>query len=120
MTPITKHTFELGKAIVELHTAATRLTVIANESKFATKKLMTDMSRSVEHSINLFKRAMPNKDYLKIFQDQLLNDEITLQVEAVKDMFIALPQGIRDEVEIYLEARFNLYAKQIPGQLKTQ
>lgn len=109
---MTQHTFELGKALAELKTAHTRLTVIANGSKYGAKKLMQDMAKSVERAIKMMTDALPNKDFLKILEDQLLNDDSTLQVEAVKDMFIALPQGIRDEVEAYLEVRYNVYVKQ--------
>ena len=39
----------------------------------------------------------------------MLDDEVSLQLEAIQDMLVALPKAIRDQMEQIIELNYNTY-----------
>lgn len=112
MNKISKHTFELGKALVEISNASTRLSVLSKDmgAQYTMKATMKRWVNNLDSILRDLKSKIGSDEFKKIMEDQLLNDEDTLQINAIVDYVISLPKGIRNEIEDYTEQRYNVYA----------
>ena len=103
--------FELSKAMVETMNASTRIAVVlaGNNVHRNSKKLLTDMKRKLDSAQKDFMQALPEEGK-RIMTEQLLDEDHTLQLDACMTMIMNVPKGIRDEIESYIESRYNVYA----------
>ncbi len=103
--------FELTIGLTEVLRASTRWQVVlaGNNVHLHTKKLLKDMIRKCESIKRDFMQALPEHGK-KVMEEQILNDEDTLQLDACTVMIMNVPKGIRDEIERYIEARYEVYA----------
>ena len=112
MTKISNQTYSFAKILVKIKSASTELSVLKKDSMVAlnAKHELNRWIISLDSIIRNFKNMIPDDAAKKIFEEQLLNDEDTGQVNAIIDFVLACPKGIRDEIEQYAESRYDIYS----------
>jgi len=97
-------TLQLSKAISECRNAATRLEVLSNESH-VTGFIKHNFRQWVKrlNSVQRDFRGMFTSENLKIVEKEMLNDEDTLQLEFITDVFLSLDKLSRDKVEAFMQ-----------------
>lgn len=108
---LTPESFELSKALSEIHNANTRIEVILNNSaiRFQTKKMLKDWQNKTSSILRDFKMILPTT-WKEVFEKELLNDEDSLQLDDIMTMLVKMPKGMRNDVERYAEARYKLFS----------
>lgn len=111
--PTHKAAYELAKIYSILRNTKVHAEVLMNEKEISggTKHWI---KTSIINRVNAIETdligILPPADY-QIMKDDLLQDETALQIQAITDMLLAMPKGIRDECESYIEARHNVYGQ---------
>ena len=110
-TPVSKHTFQLAKIFTLLQNTETYCKVLAKEKSVGnkSKELLRTITFRATASINDF-ASMLSPESRNVMRSEMLNDEVTLQMEHINDMLYALPKGVRDQAETYLTGLYNVYA----------
>lgn len=112
-TDISKQTLDLGKAFIKINNAEMLLTSISNDLKgHKMTDNITEWAKRLRYVLKEFKRVIctyKSEQEWQMIEDQLLNDEDTLQIESINEMMLHLPKGIKDDIERYVEQRFELY-----------
>lgn len=49
----------------------------------------------------------------KIIEEEVMNPDAHLQIDNIINAMIAMPEGIRNEIESYVMARYNVYADKV-------
>lgn len=114
MTPnISEETFELAKIYSLCANANLRSQVITNsksvmgQAKHFIKTSVTNRLNAIENDLKgLFG---DNPQHLEMVKEDMISAEVALQNENIMNMFLALPKGIRDEIEMYIEQRYYIY-----------
>ena len=107
---VSQLTFLLAKTIMSLRNAETYATVLSREknvtgrSKETLKRIANRAKMAVAEFTDLLTPAS-----LQVMKEELLPDEICLQLESINDLILALPKGTRDEIESYIQARYDIY-----------
>lgn len=109
--PISEHTYRFARAMLKVRQAEIEFAVLIKDTNAnnEAKKGMKDWVRMLKRIQQDFRLMIPNRAALKVFEEQLLNDEDTGQVNAIVDYTLALPKGIRNEIEQYVESRYDVY-----------
>jgi hypothetical protein len=112
---LTAESFEMAKSLSEMYNAKTRIDVILNSInvRFGTRDMMNRWSRSLGFILNEFKMKLPSA-WSAVFAKELLNDDKSLQIDNCITMMLQLPEGIKDEIENYIESRHSTYALNRP------
>lgn len=102
--------YDLFKAMRHMSNARLYLNSIIKDGhvKGQSKNLLTTMDNRLRCNIDDFRHKVSGES-LKVLDEEMLDAEVTLQLDSVTDMLIALPKGIRDEAEKYVEGLFNVY-----------
>lgn len=107
---ISGHTFMFGKCMAHVQNATTYLMLlVADEHPSGkTKRMFNEWLRMLKrikqdayNSLTLENR--------KIMEAELMSDDLTLQIDAINDMLLALPPAKRTEVEKYVELQYDIY-----------
>lgn len=110
---ISKETFELSK-IYSLCSNAKLRTEVLMKSKNVEGQAKDYLRRSIFNRLNAIENDLKAlfiehpKD-LEVIKEEMINEENSLQNENVQNLFLALPKGIRDEIERYIEQRHFIY-----------
>lgn len=74
--------------------------------------VVKDKFRPILNRLNVnirdFKLSVPS-EFVPILEEQMINDEVAIQIDAITDMLAEIPKGIRDEIESYIESRHKVY-----------
>jgi hypothetical protein len=107
---IQKESFDLFHAYKNMVNAEQHLSLILNSGKVAyrAKDLILCLKRRIDVNIRDIKVLLP-PDAAKILQEQMLDNEVTLQMQNINDMCAELPKAIRDQVESYIENYHKVY-----------
>lgn len=109
--------FELAKIFSEVRNAETRASVLMREpgvtgqAKHWIKTSIVNRLTAILKDINYLFRNSPED--LEIVKRDMLDEEVTLQIDNCITLMLALPKPIRDEVEMYIEQRHSVYAKKV-------
>jgi len=111
---ISKETFNFFHAYRNMVNAELYLTAIINSGNVKSQaKQFTKMLRTrIEANINALKTLLPPEAY-KVMEEQMLDSEVTLQIQAISDMCAELPKPIRDMVEKYIEGQHKVYKQKV-------
>ena len=95
----------LANTLAKIHSAKLELDVLRKDKEIVhdTKRVFGQMSDILGQALNKLKYALKD-DYWQILQERLINDENSLQVENVLNMFIDLPPERQDMFEELLTA----------------
>lgn len=106
---ISQHTFEFSKGLIEVHNASIRFQVLAKDmgAEYKAKKMMNDWVRMLNRIQIDLKNVIGNVAYQKLLQDEILNDESSLQISQITDMILCLGKDKRDQIEGYVEEVYN-------------
>lgn len=102
------------KALTDMVNAHTRLISLSNEkfidepARFVLKRV----SGHVGNGVTQFKKFLSPEDR-ELFEQEALDPSVSLQIEALRDMLVDLPQGIRDQCESYISAQHRVYGSKI-------
>lgn len=112
---LTAESFELAKSLSEIYNAQSRIDVILNSInvRFGTRDMMNRWSRSLGSILKEFKMKLPAA-WSAVFDKELLNDDKSMQIDNCITMMLQLPEGIKDEIESYIESRHSTYALNRP------
>lgn len=110
-TPVSKHTFQLAKIFTMLQNTETYCTVLAKESSIGNKSrdMLRMVTKRTAASINDF-ACLLKPESRNVMRSEMLSDEVTLQMEHINDMLYAMPKGVRDQVEAYVNGLYNVYS----------
>jgi len=107
-------TFSIAKIISYLSTAKMLSEVMSRE------KYVQGKSRDVLNRIgNRCKCAreeitdLLTPESRKVIEDEVMNPDMHLQIDNIINAMIAMPEGIRNEIESYVMARYNVYADKV-------
>jgi hypothetical protein len=76
-----------------------------------TKAALKGYIQRLNFILDDFKRRLPDK-FREQFTENILNEEDTMQADAVISMFINLPKDVRDQVEKQLEELGSVHCKE--------
>ena len=107
---ISGHTFMFGKAMAHVQNATTYLMLlVADEHPSGkTKRMFNEWLRMLKR----IKQDAYNSLTLEnrqIMETELMSDDLTLQIDAINDMILALPPAKRTEIEKYVELQYDIY-----------
>lgn len=114
-TGISRQTLDLANAFVKINNAQMELSSVAKDlgNEYKITRSIREWANRLAWIQGDFKRivvAMKGREQWDVIQSQLVNDEDTLQMKAIADMMLHLPKGIRDDIEKYVESRYNIYS----------
>lgn len=103
--------YDLFKAMRHMSNARLYLNSIIKDGhvKGQSKNLLNTMDNRLRCNIDDFRHKVSGEK-LKILDEEMLNTEVTLQLDNMTDMLISLPKDIRDEIENHIEGVFNVYS----------
>jgi len=109
MTKQQAMTLELSKAFAEVRNAATRFEVLRHEKECShyVKKEMHRWTRNLKSIERDFKMMFVDIESRKAVEEQLLNDEDSLQIEFITDAVVGTTKEKRDEIEKFIEELLN-------------
>jgi hypothetical protein len=55
---------------------------------------------------------------LRIVNEELLPDEMTLQLESITDMLLAMSKNKRDEIEAIISTHYDAYQAELKAEIK--
>src|SRR5690606_15690727 len=104
------HSYLLAKAMGHVQNAATYIHVLISDKKPSGKSKVT-----MKGWIRMLKRikmdayeSIPIASR-NIFDEQVLSDDLTHQMDGINNMIVALPPAKRDELEKYVELQYDVY-----------
>lgn len=108
---VTRHTFALARCIMHLRNAETYAVTLSREKdvQFKSRATLNRIAHRCKAAVGEFTFLLTPAS-LKVMQEDMLSDEITLQMESISDMLLALPKGTRDQAEAYITGLYNTYA----------
>lgn len=101
-------TLELSKAIQEIHRAKLRIEVLEKDLGVAykAKKMLKDWIRMLKRISIDFSNLVGNNTYMGIINKELLNDEDSLQIDAIVDNILMMNKEDRDKMEQYIDGYY--------------
>lgn len=107
---ISGHTFMFGKAMAHVQNATTYLMLlVADEHPSGkTKRMFNEWLRMLKRIKQDAYGSLTIEDR-SILENELMSDDLTLQVDAINDMILALPPAKRTEIEKYVELQYDIY-----------
>src|SRR6185312_4342889 len=76
--------------------------------KYDAKDFVKGLKRRVDANITALKVLLPHEVF-DVLNKEMLDPEVTLQMQNINDMCAELPKGIRDQVEKYIESYHKVY-----------
>lgn len=106
-----KEAYDLFKALKCMVNADLYLTSMLNskEVKGNARSMILMFRNRINVNIREL-RLILDEEQRKIIDDSMLDPETTLQIDNIIDMISSLPKGIANEIEEYVESRFNVYS----------
>lgn len=121
---ISKETFDLHKIYTLVRNANTRAQVLSKEKTIAggakdfIKRSIINRLTAIENDLKGLFIAHP--DDRDLVNNEILNDEVTFQLEGINDMLLALPKGIRDQIEQYVEQQYFVYSQKAASKVPVE
>ena len=114
ITPPPDFTFSIAKIISYLSTSQMLAEVLSREP-YVTGKARDVMNRIGNRCkcANAEITDLLSPASRKVIRDEVMNPDMHLQIDKIINAMIAMPEGIRDEIESYVMARYNVYADKI-------
>ena len=111
---ISKETYDLFHAYKCMVNAELHLSLVLNSGKvgFEAKNFVKGLKNRIDVNVKSLKSILPPEES-KIIQDQMLNEEVTMQMQNINDMCADLPKAIRDQVENYIESYHKVYKQKV-------
>lgn len=107
----TKNTTDIVQALSECNNAALRFEDLAKIAKFDARKIMNQSAEKLRSVIREFKFLLgENSQSWKTIEAEIIDNEHSLQLANIMNMYLALPKAKRDEIEDYVSAQYNVYA----------
>jgi hypothetical protein len=105
------HTFTLAKIFLGLKDVESRCHTLAAmpDIKHGSKHLINGIANRCTAGIRDFKSRL-TPESMRIVESEILPTEIKDQMESINDMLLAMPKGIRDQVENHIAGLYNVYA----------
>lgn len=107
---ISGHTFMFGKCMAHVQNATTYLMLlVADEHPSGkTKRMFNEWLRMLKRiKQDAYNGVTPENR--AILENELMSDDLTLQIDAINDMLLALPPAKRTEIEKYVELQHDIY-----------
>jgi len=110
-------TFDIAKILTNLSNAKMRAEVLSRENY-----VRRDARDMLNRLANRCKLAIAEVTDLMgpasrdIIKNEVVNSESHLQIDGITTAIIALPEGIRNEIEDYVMARYKIYAINLPEE----
>jgi hypothetical protein len=76
--------------------------------KYEAKEFVKGLKRRVDANITSLKVLVP-REVFEVLEKEMLDPEVTLQMQNINDMCAELPKGIRDQVENYIDGLHKVY-----------
>jgi hypothetical protein len=76
--------------------------------RYEAKEFVKGLKRRVDANITSLKVLVP-REVFEVLEKEMLDPEVTLQMQNINDMCAELPKGIRDQVENYIEGVHKVY-----------
>lgn len=76
--------------------------------RYEAKEFVKGLKRRVDANITALKVLVP-REVFEVLEKEMLDPEITLQMQNISDMCAELPKGIRNQVENYIEGLHKVY-----------
>lgn len=104
---------ELAKSLIGAHLLEMRLSVLMNDIdvKGRLKKMFNNWKRMISRIKTEFKIELPEE--YEVIEQELFNDEVSLQVESITTLLLSIPKVKRDEVEEWLEQEYITFKNKI-------
>jgi hypothetical protein len=80
--------------------------------KYEAKEFVKGLKRRVDANITALKVLVP-REVFEVLEKEMLDPEVTLQMQNINDMCAELPKGIRDQVENYIEGLHRVYKQKV-------
>jgi 2-phospho-L-lactate guanylyltransferase (CobY/MobA/RfbA family) len=80
----------------------------SNNLKFGAKAFVMKLLNRLNANITALRLLLPADD-LKILDEQMLDPEVSAQMDNIKSMLADLPKLKRDEIERYIECQHRVY-----------
>lgn len=111
---ISKETYDLFHAYKHMVNAELHLSLVLNSGKvgFEAKNFVKGLKNRIDVNVKSLKSILPPEES-KIIQDQMLNEEVTMQMQNINDMCAELPKAIRDQIESYIENYHKVYKQKV-------
>jgi hypothetical protein len=112
---ISNQTYEFAKILTDVSNGLLRSEVLCKDpnlpggTKDWIRRSMVNRLKVIKQDI----RGLFNDDpeALAIVEKDMLDPEVAQQIQVITDMLLALPKGIRDEIETYVGSRHHVYAQ---------
>jgi len=111
---ISKETYDLFHAYKHMVNAELHLSLVINSVKIGgnAKNLVNTLKTRIDVNVRDLKLLLPAGD-AKILQEEMLDSEVTLQMQNINNMCAELPKAIRDQVENYIESYHKVYKQKV-------
>jgi hypothetical protein len=83
-----------------------------NNVKYEAKEFVKGLKRRVDANITALKVLVP-REVFDVLEKEMLDPEVTLQMQNINDMCAELPKGIRNQVENYIEGLHRVYKQKL-------
>jgi hypothetical protein len=107
---ISKETFNFFHAYKNHVNAEMHLSNIIKSGnvKYDAKEFIKGLKRRVDANITALKVLVP-REVFEVLEKEMLDPEVTMQMQNINDLCADLPKGIRDQVENYIEGLHKVY-----------
>lgn len=107
-------TFSVAKVLTYTATSQMLCEVLSNESYIKHKSRdtlnrMANRCKMVQSDIY----ELLGEESVRIMKEEVSNPEAHLQIDQMVNIMLAMPVGIRNEIEEYAVARYNIYASNL-------
>ena|SRR5690348_11512699 len=111
---ISKETFNFFHAYKNHVNAEMHLSNIIKSGnvKYDAKEFVKGLKRRVDANITALKVLLPHEVF-EVLEKEMLDPEVTMQMQNINDMCAELPKGIRDQVENYIEGLHRVYKQKV-------
>ena len=111
---ISKETYDLFYAYKNTVNAQSHLSRILESKKVGgkAKNFLTMIQTRLKVNIRDLRLLLPAAE-AKIIDEQMLDTEVTMQMQNINDMCAELPKAIRDQVENYIESYHKVYKQKV-------
>ena len=111
---ISKETFNFFHAYRNHVNAEMHLSNIVKSGnvKYDAKEFVKGLKRRVDANITALKVLVP-REVFEVLEKEMLDPEVTMQMQNINDMCAELPKGIRDQVENYIEGLHRVYKQRV-------
>ena len=111
MNPVSHQTFSLARVLANLRLIDTYTHDLIKDPATGpkSKDALRMIKKRATASLNDFS-MMLSPASLAVMRSELLDDEVSLQHENISNMILAMPKGIRDQIEAHVIGLYNVYS----------